>query len=149
MPYGINEGMLQLPKQPQACTHPERKGCAPIEQEKLTQEELDRALELDRIADRELDDTIPRHYIGNVMSEIEDMRKKRLAALEKSNGGFHSSQNAYTQAALAEKAGISLSAYKNYLSGESCNVSLLTVLKLSKALDRDLAEILKSAKPRE
>ena len=122
---------------------------APIEQEKLTQEELDRALELDRIADRELDDTIPRHYIGNVMSEIEDMRKKRLAALEKSNGGFHSSQNAYTQAALAEKAGISLSAYKNYLSGKSCNVSLLTVLKLSKALDRDLAEILKSAKPRE
>lgn len=149
MPYGINEGMLQLPKQPQACTHPERKGCAPIEQKKLKQEELDRALELDRIADRELDDTTLSHYIGNVMSEIEDMRKKRLAALEKSNGGFHSSQNAYTQAALAEKAGISLSAYKNYLSGESCNVSLLTVLKLSGALDRDLLEILKSAKPRE
>lgn len=112
---------------------------------KWTQEELERELEHDRITDKELTNDDLWHYIQNVMGKIEDIRKERLAVLKKSNG-LDNSKISYTQEALAKEAGISLSAYKSYLSSYSDNISLKTLLKISKILQCDLEEILKSAR---
>lgn len=109
------------------------------------QEQLDRELEHDRIVDDESLERMQTHYINNVMDKIEDIRKKRLAELKKSNalGGFPKDFN---QKQFAENAGIGYSTYKNYLSGCSDNISLKTLLKMTHKLQCNLDDVLKAVR---
>lgn len=151
MPNGSNEGRLQLPK-PCLNQYCERDiggahsfGGIYMSYTKELQKILDRELQHDRIVDDELTETLQESYIDDVIHQIEDMRKKRLAALKKSNalGGFPKD---YNQKQFAESVGISYSTYKNYLTGHGGNISLKTLLKIASKLQCNLDEILKSVR---
>ena len=82
---------------------------------KNTQAELERELKHDEIVDRELNDTQDYLRMEVLMDKIERMRQ----------------EHGYSQKKLAEKAGIGLSTYKDYLSGFSNNIKLKTVLNIA------------------
>lgn len=48
----------------------------------------------------------------------------------------------YTQKKLAEKAGIGLSTYKDYLSGNSDNIKLKTAINIAHALRCKLSDLI-------
>lgn len=104
----------------------------------LTQEEKNEELEKERIAEKEIDYTEIYRDIENVMKKIENLRRKRYKELKETC----SVDKYYTQKWLAEKAGISLSTYKNYLYGDSIDISLRTMLKIANLLRCDLQDIL-------
>ena len=88
-----------------------------------TQAELDRELKRDMIVDREMDDTPDYYRMENIMNKIENMRRKRK----------------YSQKKLAEKAGIGLSTYKDYLTGISDSIKLKTVINITHVLECKLS----------
>lgn len=90
---------------------------------KWTPEELEQALKNDQIADQEIGNTENYEQIWNVMDKIECMRKERRKNFPE-----------LTQKKLAEKAGIGLSTYKNYLSGESDSITLKAVINIAHVL---------------
>ena len=83
---------------------------------KNTQAELE--LKQDAIADRELDDTQNYMLMMALMDKIEQIRQ----------------ECGYSQKKLAEKAGIGLSTYTDYLSCRSDNIKLKTVINIACAL---------------
>lgn len=100
---------------------------------RLTTEELEQDLKNERIADRELDDTTNYNQIRDIMYKIECLRSECP----------DSSKNSpkFTQKELAEKAGIGLSTYADYLSGTSDNIKLKTVIKIAHALRCKLSDL--------
>lgn len=100
---------------------------------KMTQAELEQELKRDVVVDRELDDTQDYERIRAIMGRIEHMRQKR----QKQNA-----RNEYTQKKLAEKSGIGLSTYMDYLSGASDNIKLKTVLNIAHALQCSPADFM-------
>ncbi|MGY3663005.1 MAG: helix-turn-helix domain-containing protein [Roseburia sp. 1XD42-69] len=91
-----------------------------------TQAELDRELKRDMIVDREMDDTPDYYRMENIMNKIENMRRKRK----------------YSQKKLAEKAGIGLSTYKDYLTGISDSIKLKTVINITHVLQCKLSDLI-------
>lgn len=85
---------------------------------KNTQAELELELKQGAIADRELNDTQNYMLMIVLMDKIEYMRQKC----------------GYSQKELAEKAGIGLSTYTDYLSCRSDNIKLKTVINIACAL---------------
>lgn len=104
----------------------------------LTQEERNEKIKKERIAKKEIDSTEYYKYIEEVMKNIENLRRKRYKELRKTG----SVDKCYTQKWLAEKAGISINTYKNYLYGNNIAISLVTVLKIANMLRCDLQDIL-------
>lgn len=102
---------------------------------KWTQEELDRDLKLDSIAIKELNDDAQEETMAEAMENIEEMRKKRW----KTNPEL-------TQKHLAEKAGISLSTYKNYLSGLSDGIKSVTLWNIMHILQCSYDDICKPSR---
>ena len=116
VPQGINKGMLQLPKQ-SYYTGRKEPG-APILKhmenlKNLTQAELDNELKQDRLGEKEQNDLINDIFMNDVMEKIEERRKE-----------LRKDFPVYTQKYVAEKAFISLSTYKNYISGYNTSFSL-------------------------
>lgn len=103
-----------------------------------TVEKLNKELELEHIAKEELENKPYNDDIKSVMKNIENLRKKRLKELRKSNGV----NKRYTQKDVAERAGIALTTYKNYICGKSHDISLRTILKITVILRCNLQEIL-------
>jgi len=93
-----------------------------------TPEELQQSLKNDKIVDHEMRDTENYCRIGTIMKKIEDKRKKDFPEL--------------TQGKLAEKAGIGLSTYKDYLSGISDNIKLKTLINIANALQCKLSDLI-------
>lgn len=98
---------------------------------KKTQAELERELKRDVIVDREMDDTQDYRRIMTLMDKIERIRQER-----------QNDSTEYTQKKLAEKAGIGLSTYKDYLSGCSDNIKLKTVIKIAHVLQCKLSDLM-------
>ena len=90
---------------------------------KKTQAELEQELKRDMIADREINDTLSYRWMKNLMDKIERIRQSRQNV-----------SGEYTQKKLAEKAGIGLSTYTDYLSGTSDNIKLKTVINIAHVL---------------
>ena len=102
--------------------------------DKKTLAELERELKRDVAVDREIDGrTANSRWIEALMDKIESMRKERLKV-----------SNEYTQKKLAEKAGIGLSTYADYLSGASDNIKLITVINIAHALQCRPSDLIKS-----
>ena len=97
-----------------------------MKSKEYTQAELDRELKRDMIVDREMDDTPDYHRMENIMNKIENMRRKRK----------------YSQKKLAEKAGIGLSTYKDYLTGISDSIKLKTVINITHVLQCKLSDLI-------
>lgn len=74
-------------------------------------------------ADKEIDNLANDIFMKNVMEKIEKRRETLMKA-----------SHVYTQKYVAEKAGISLSTYKNYLSGYNIGFSLRTLKNIADAL---------------
>ncbi|MDE6664002.1 MAG: helix-turn-helix transcriptional regulator [Lachnospiraceae bacterium] len=89
----------------------------------LTPTELEKELKKERFRDKELDNIQNDIFMENVMGNIEKKRK----ALKKVSP-------VYTQKYVAEKAGISLSTYKNYLSGYNIGFSLRMLKNIADTL---------------
>lgn len=89
----------------------------------LTPAELERELKKDHMMDIELDEHQNDIFMEGVMEKIEKRRKalKKVSPI-------------YTQKYVAEKAGISLSTYKNYLSGYNNGFSLRMLKNIADAL---------------
>ncbi len=88
-----------------------------------TPEELEQALKNDRIADREISNSGKCSQIQAIMYKIERMRSEQ--------------QNSFpelTQKKLAEKAGIGLSTYKDYLSGTSDSLTVKKLINIAHVL---------------
>lgn len=98
---------------------------------KKTQAELEQELKRDAIVDREMEDTQNYRWIEKLMQKIECLRQERQNV-----------SSGYTQKELAEKAGIGLSTYKDYLSGASDNIKLKTVIKIASALRCNLSDLI-------
>ncbi|MCM1253975.1 MAG: helix-turn-helix transcriptional regulator [Clostridium sp.] len=97
----------------------------------MQNEKLKRELENEKIAEREIADTENYMSIEVIMKKIEEIRKERQKASPK-----------YTQKYLADKAGVSLSTYANYLSCASDNIKLKTVINIANALQCRLSDLL-------
>lgn len=96
-----------------------------------TPEELKQELKNDMIADREIDgSTVNYSQIMTLMDRIEAMRIERRGK-----------SSEFTQQKLAEKAGIGLSTYTDYLSGTSDNIKLKTVINIAHALQCKLSDL--------
>lgn len=101
---------------------------------KLTQEELEKDLKLDSKALQELDDATQEISIMAVMENIERLRQARLDASP--------DPSEYTQKSMARKAGISLSTYKDYLTGTSDALTVKAVFNIKHALQCSLDDIM-------
>lgn len=99
---------------------------------KWTQTELDKELELSRIAEKELNDAIQPFSVMDVMKNIENERKK----LMKKNPR-------YTQRYFANMVGIGRTTYQYYINGDSDNISLKAIMNIVQALHIDFSDILK------
>lgn len=88
--------------------------------------------------EKQLNYVIRNEFCKHVMSNIEDLRKKRLKEYKASGG----TDNRYTQQYMAYKGGISLSTYKNYLTGDSYDIKLITILKFADILRCEWHDIL-------
>ncbi len=84
---------------------------------------LEQELKHDKTVEREMGDTEDSLFIMEFMEKVERMRKER-----------QKDSNGYTQKKLAEKAGIGLSTYREYLAGFSDNIKLKTVRKFAHVL---------------
>ncbi len=96
-----------------------------------THAELEQDLKNDVIAEREIDDTENYRWFESFMSEVEHRRKKRQMVFD-----------GYTQKQLAEKAGIGLSTYADYLSGKSDNIKLKTAINIAHVLQCELSDLI-------
>lgn len=98
---------------------------------KKTLAELELELKRDAAADREIDDTAVYSQIKILMEKIEYIRQER-----------YNVSSEYSQKKLAEKAGIGLSTYKDYLSGASDSIKLKTVINIADALGCKLSDLI-------
>ncbi len=98
---------------------------------KKTQAELEQDLKNDVIAEREMGDTEDYRWMKAFMEKVEYLRQERLNV-----------SSEYTQKKLAEKAGIGLSTYKDYLSGNSDNIKLKTAINIAHALRCKLSDLI-------
>lgn len=99
---------------------------------KWTKEELECELKRERMADKEIDDTIQSIPITDIMRNIERLRKTRRKEIPM-----------YTQEYLARKSGISRGTYQNYLHGEKDNLKVKTLLQMVDVLRCDIADVVK------
>lgn len=97
----------------------------------LTPAELENELKQDRLRDKEQDDLINDIFMNDVMDKIEKKRKELLKV-----------SPVNTQQYVAEKAGISLSTYKNYLSGYNTGFSLRTLKNIADTLGCKTSDLL-------
>lgn len=97
----------------------------------MAQAERERELKRDVVVDREMGDTEDNRQIMALMDNIERIRKERQNV-----------SNEYTQKKLAEKAGIGLSTYRDYLSGLSDNIKLKTVINITHVLQCRLSDLM-------
>lgn len=88
----------------------------------LTRTELNNDLKQNYYRDKELDNLANDIFMESVMEKIEKRRKELLKV-----------STVYTQKYVAEKAGISLSTYKNYLSGYNIGFSLRMLKNIADA----------------
>ena len=93
---------------------------------KKSQAELEQDLKRDAVVDREMNDTQNYRWIETFMQKIECIRVS----------------SGYSQKKLAEKAGIGLSTYKEYLSGNNDNIKLKTVINIAHALQCNLSDLI-------
>lgn len=95
-------------------------------------------LELELIREKREEREIQRVTAGpfaeKVIEELEDRRKERRKKYP-----------AYTQKYVAEQAGISLSTYKEYVSGCSYCIDLITVKQIADILGCRLSEVIEKA----
>lgn len=98
---------------------------------KKTQAELEQELKQDVIADREINDTENYRLVMALMNKIEYIRQERQNVFR-----------GYTQKELAEKAGIGLSTYKEYLSGCNDNIKFKTVINIAHMLQCKLSDLI-------
>lgn len=89
----------------------------------LTQTGLKNDLKQDYAANKEIDNLTNDIFMENVMEKIEERRKLLKMVFP-----------IYTQEYVAEKAGISISTYKNYLSGYNTGFSLRTLISIADTL---------------
>lgn len=80
-------------------------------------------LKQDRVRDKEQDNLTNDIFMGNVMGRIEKRREDLMK-----------SSPVYTQKYVARKAGISISTYKNYLSGYNTGFSLRVLKNIADTL---------------
>lgn len=97
----------------------------------MAQAERERELKRDVVVDREMGDAEDNRQIMALMDNIERIRKER-----------QNISNEYTQKKLAEKAGIGLSTYRDYLSGLSDNIKLKTVINITHVLQCRLSDLM-------
>lgn len=102
-----------------------------VSSNKKTQEELEQELKHDLIVKREISNTVNYRYIMALMDKIEQIRQEPLNISRK-----------YSQKELAERAGIGLSTYKDYLSGASDNIKLKTVINIAHVLQCELSDLI-------
>lgn len=98
---------------------------------KKTQAELEQDLKNDVIANREIGDTEDYRWLEVFMKRVEDLRKERLSV-----------SSEYSQKKLAEKAGIGLSTYADYLSCKSDNIKLKTAINIAHVLQCELSDLI-------
>lgn len=98
---------------------------------KKTQAELEQDLKNDVIAEREISDTENYRWMRAFMERVEYLRQERLNV-----------SSEYSQKELAKQAGIGLSTYKDYLSGNSDNIKLKTVINIAHALRCKLSDLI-------
>ena len=90
----------------------------------LTPEELEQELKKDRAGEKETDDIYDDIFMEAVIHKIEKRRKKLQKVYP-----------FYTQKYVAQKAGISISTYKNYLSGYNTGFTVRKMKKLTDVLN--------------
>ena len=88
-----------------------------------TQTELDNDLKQDYYRDKEVDDHTNDIFMQKVMEKIEKRRELLITVFP-----------IYTQKYVAKEAGISISTYKNYLSGYNTGFTLRTLLNIADTL---------------
>ena len=71
--------------------------------------------------------------------------EKIIIALEEHRKKLRKNCSVYTQEYVAEKAGISLSTYKGYATGNRCSIDLITAKGIADALGCRLSDIIKDA----
>lgn len=89
----------------------------------LTQAELDNDLKQNYTADKEVDNLANDIFMENVMKKIEERRKLLKMVFP-----------IYTQKYVAEKADISISTYRNYLSGYNTGFTLRMLKNIADTL---------------
>lgn len=87
-----------------------------------------------RRAKREMERVARELFAEEVIKALEEQRKKRCK-----------NYRIYTQGYVAEKAGISLSTYKGYVSGRSHHIDLITAKMVADVLGCRLHEIIEKA----
>ena len=85
-------------------------------------------------AKREMERSAGESFAEEVIKALEEQRKKR-----------RKNYRIYTQGYVAEKAGISPSTYKGYVSGRSHHIDLITAKMVADALGCRLHEIIEKA----
>lgn len=89
----------------------------------LTQAELDNDLKQNHAAEKEVENLAIDIFMENVMERIEERRKLLKMVFP-----------IYTQKYVAKKAGISISTYKNYLSGYNTGFTLRMLINIADTL---------------
>lgn len=87
-----------------------------------------------RLAKREMQRVTQQLFVENVIKALEELRRKRWKDCKR-----------YTQEYVAEKAGISLSTYKGYVTGRSYHIDLVTANGIADVLGCRLSDIIKNA----
>ena len=98
---------------------------------KKTKSGLEQELKRDAVIDREMDYTQNYLWLEKLMQKIEYLRQERQNV-----------SKGYTQRELAEKSGIALSTYKDYLSGTSDNIRLKTIINIANVLHCDISDLI-------
>ena len=87
-----------------------------------------------RRLDRDMERIPQQAFIEKVIRDLEEQRRKRWKDYRK-----------YTQKYVAEKAGISPSTYKGYVSGRSYHIDLITAKNIADALGCRLSDVIERA----
>lgn len=87
-----------------------------------------------RRLDRDMERIPQQAFIEKVINTLEEQRRKRWKDYRK-----------YTQKYVAEKAGISLSTYKGYVSGRSHHIDLITAKNIADVLGCRLSDVIEKA----
>ena len=87
-----------------------------------------------RRLERDIERIPQQAFIEKVIKYLEEQRRKLWKDYKK-----------YTQKYVAEKAGISLSTYKGYVSGRSYHIDLITAKNIADALGCRLSDVIEKA----
>lgn len=96
------------------------------------QEQLNRELEAERNAINELEESCLYEFAENVMGRVEQRREE-----------FYKKSKKYTKSYLAKKAGLSRSAYNNYISGYRYSITVVALKRMADTLDCDITDFFK------